>query len=261
MTPQPLVAYYRVSTRRQKISGLGLEGQKIAVRRYLEACPGELIAELTDIDSGRKNDRAKFEEALWLCRVYGAKLIVAHLDRMSRSVALIAGLMDSGVDFVAVNMPYANRFTVHIFAAAAEYEAQLASERTKAAFAARRARGLKLGSPHHPNRDQFLAIISKAKVRAAREKARTQALELAPLLCALRDQGATINGIADQLTRMGIPTPRNGKRWGGHLVRAMFERAGERKPKFRRRPNPGWRDQRLASQVPLFLGSMNGLHL
>jgi DNA invertase Pin-like site-specific DNA recombinase len=260
MNLQPIVAYYRVSTKGQKASGLGLEGQKIAVRRYLESCPGELIAELTDVESGRKNDRPKFDEALWLCRVYGAKLLVAHLDRMSRSVAMIAGLMDSGVDFVAVNMPYANRFTIHILAAVAEYEAQLVSERVKTAFAARKARGLKLG---HPNakRDQFLALVGKASVRAAHENAKKRARELSPLLRALRQRGATINHIADQLTRMGVPTPRNGKRWSGYLVKNMFERAGLHKPKRCRPARRGWRDQPLVSRVPLFLGSMNGLQL
>ena len=260
MIPQPLVAYYRVSTRSQKRSGLGLEGQRIAVRRYLETCPGALIAELTDIESGRNSDRPQLKEALWLCRVYEAKLVVAHLDRMSRSVTLIAGLMDSGVDFVAVNMPYANRFTIHIFAAVAEYEVRLISERLKAAFAARKARGLKLGHPN-PKRDQFQAIIGEAKVRAAHEQAKSRALEFAPLLCALRDKGSTINHIADQLTQMGIPTPRNAKRWNGKLVGKMFERVGERKPKSRHHAKHGWRDRPSALQLPLFLGSMNGLHL
>ena len=260
MTLQPIVAYYRVSSQAQKASGLGLEGQRIAVRRYLESCPGALIAELTDVESGRKNDRPKFTEALWLCRVYGAKLLVAHLDRMSRNVAMIAGLMESNVDFVAVNMPYANRFTLHILAAVAEYEAQLTSERIKAAFAARAARGLKLGHPNR-KRDQFRAIVSKASIRASHEYAKQRARELSPLLRALRQKGATINHIADQLTEMGIPTPRNGRRWSGCLVKRMFERVGLRKPNHGRLAKRGWRDQALASPVALFQGSMNGLHL
>ena len=129
-------------------SGHGLEGQRLAVRHFIETCPGELIGEFTDVKSGRREDRPQFQKALWLCRVYGAKLVVAHLDRMSRSFALIAGLIESGVDFVAVNMPYANRFTIHIFAAVAEYELTLMSERHKAACAAAKARGRKFGNPH-----------------------------------------------------------------------------------------------------------------
>lgn len=141
MNDQPLVAYYRVSTRQQKRSGLGLEAQRLSVRAYVKTCSGKLIAELTEVESGTKNDRPIIKEALWRCRVYGAKLVVAQLDRLARSAALIAKLLESGVDFVAADMPMANRFTIHILAAVAEYEARLISERTRAAFAAVKARG------------------------------------------------------------------------------------------------------------------------
>jgi DNA invertase Pin-like site-specific DNA recombinase len=141
MSGQALVAYYRVSTPQQERSGLGLEGQRIAVRRYIETCPGTLIGEFTEVKSGRRIDRPQFQQALWLCRVYEAKLVVAHIDRMSRSFALIADLLESGVDFVAANLPSANRFTIHMLAAVAEYELSLMSERHKAACAAAKARG------------------------------------------------------------------------------------------------------------------------
>ena len=161
MNMPPLVAYYRVSTPAQRKSGLGLEGQQLAVRRYIDACPGELIGEFTDVMSGSRDDRPQFQKALWLCRVYDAKLVVAHLDRMSRSFALIAGLLESGVDFVAANMPYANRFTVHILAAVAEYELSLMSERHKAARAVAKLHGksllnLKPGA-YRPSRDMIEA--------------------------------------------------------------------------------------------------------
>jgi len=260
MNKQPLVGYYRVSTAKQQKSGLGLEGQRLAVRRYVETCPGELIGEFTDVMSGRRDDRPQFQLALWHCRVYGAKLVVAHLDRMSRSLSLIVGLMESGVDFVAVNMPYANRFTIHIFAAVAEYELSLMSERHKAAITAAKARGRKFVNLRAKNFRPSLQAI-RAVCRENRERAKSRALVFAPLLCALRDQGATLEGIAEQLTLMGIATPRHAQMWNGDTVRRMFERAGERKPKSGQGRWRGGKGRLANPQVPLFLGSMNGLHL
>jgi DNA invertase Pin-like site-specific DNA recombinase len=176
---QPVVAYYRVSTRQQKRSGLGLMAQQDAVHRYVSTYPGKLLAELTEVESGRKSSRPKLKEALWLCRIYGAKLVIARLDRLARSVALIASLIESGVDFVAVDMPLASRFTIHILAAVAEYEAQLISERGRAALAAARARGRKFGNPD-PRTHRFSAAARKAGIRAIREKARARALVSTP---------------------------------------------------------------------------------
>jgi DNA invertase Pin-like site-specific DNA recombinase len=143
--------------------------QQDAVSRYLEANPGNVVAELTEIESGRKDNRPIIKEALWLCRVYDARLVIARLERLARSTAMIAGLMDSGVDFVAADMPLANRFTVHILAAVAEYEARLISERTKAAFAAAKARGRKFGNPK-PETQRFSAAARKAQVRIKRKQ-------------------------------------------------------------------------------------------
>jgi DNA invertase Pin-like site-specific DNA recombinase len=227
---QPVVAYCRVSTRQQKRSGLGLMAQHDAIYRYLSTCPGRLLVELTEVESGRKSDRPKLKEALWLCRVYGAKLVIARLDRLARSVALIASLIESGVDFVAVDMPLANRFTIHILAAVAEYEARLISERGKAAIAAAKARGRKFGNPD-PRTHRFSTVARKAGVRAIREKAKARALDYLPLLCELRDRGETIHGIAFQLTSMGIRTPRNRVIWRDRMVARIFEYAGERKPR------------------------------
>lgn len=128
-----IVIYYRVSTKQQSRSALGPLAQHDAVKRYLAANPGRVIAELTEVVSGRNKDRPVIREALWMCRVYDAKLVVARLDRLGRSCAMIASILRSGVDFVAADMPLANRFTIHILAAVAEYEARLISERTKAA--------------------------------------------------------------------------------------------------------------------------------
>ena len=121
------VAYYRVSTDRQGKSGLGLEAQREAVQSYLNGGSWTLAAEVTEVESGKRNDRPELDRALGLCRLYGATLVVAKLDRLARNVAFISKLMESGVDFVAVDFPQANRLTVHILAAVAEHEAAMIS--------------------------------------------------------------------------------------------------------------------------------------
>lgn len=136
------VAYYRVSTRQQGRSGLGLEAQRSAVANFLRANSSELFGEFTEVESGTKKNRPQFLEALRVCRVYSATLVIAKLDRLARNVALTAALMESGVEFVAADFPQANRLTLHILAAIAEYEAKLISERVKAAIVASKARGV-----------------------------------------------------------------------------------------------------------------------
>ena len=132
------VAYYRVSTDRQGRSGLGLEAQRAAIRGYLgQATPS---AEFTEIETGKRNDRPELERALALCRKRKAKLVIAKLDRLSRNLAFIAALMDSGVEFVAVDNPHATRLTLHILAAVAEHAREMIAERTKAALQAAKAR-------------------------------------------------------------------------------------------------------------------------
>jgi DNA invertase Pin-like site-specific DNA recombinase len=145
---------------------------------------------------------------------------------------MIAGLLESDVEFIAADMPLANRFTIHILAAVAEYEARLVSERTKAAFAAAKARGRKFGNPN-PVTHRFSDAARKARVRAEREKSRMRASDFLPLLCDLRDRGLTIQEIAQHLTDSGVQRPRGGRAWGHSAVRRMFEHAGERKPKAR----------------------------
>ena len=139
------VAYYRVSTEKQGRSGLGLEAQQEAVRTHLNGGNWHLAAEVVEIESGKRNDRPKLAEALRLCRLHGATLIIAKLDRLARNVAFISNLMESGVEFTAVDFPQANRLTVHILAAVAEHEREMISKRTKDALAAAKARGVKLG--------------------------------------------------------------------------------------------------------------------
>ena len=145
--PQKFVAYQRVSTDKQGRSGLGREAQEAAVAGYAQARGGDIVDRFVEVESGKRNDRPELGKALALCRKQKATLIIAKLDRLARNVAFIANLMESGVDFIAVDMPSATRLTIHILAAVAEHEREMISARTKAALQARKARGGRLGAP------------------------------------------------------------------------------------------------------------------
>jgi DNA invertase Pin-like site-specific DNA recombinase len=217
------VAYHRVSTERQGRSGLGLEAQQEAVRAYLNGGRWQLIAELVEVESGKRNDRPKLAEALRLCRLHGATLVIAKLDRLARNVAFISNLMESGVDFVAVDFPQANRLTVHILAAVAEHEAAAISARTKAALAAAKARGTMLGG----DRGNFskIAPLGPVASRAVRSaKAEARAADVLPVIDDIRAGGASLRGIATELTSRGIPAPRGGN-WSAVQVKRVLERA------------------------------------
>ena len=135
MTQGKFVAYYRVSTDRQGRSGLGLEAQQRAVSEYLHGGPWELVGEYTEVESGKRSDRPELAAALAACKKRKATLIIAKLDRLARNVHVISGLLESAVEFVAVDFPQANRLTIHILAAVAEHERDMISQRTKAALA------------------------------------------------------------------------------------------------------------------------------
>jgi DNA invertase Pin-like site-specific DNA recombinase len=145
------IAYCRVSTKQQGESGLGLEGQREAVRRYAAQTGGAILREYVEVESGKRADRPQLLKALAHARRSRATLVVAKLDRLARNVAFLSAVMDSGADFVAVDNPNANRLTLHILAAVAEAEAKAISDRTKAALAAAKVRGTLLGSarPEH----------------------------------------------------------------------------------------------------------------
>src|ERR671910_308678 len=163
------VAYYRVSTDKQGRSGLGLEAQREAVQSFLNGGSWTLAAEVTEVESGKRNDRPELDRALGLCRLYGATLVVAKLDRLARNVAFISKLMEERVEFVAVDFPKANRLTVHILAAVAEHEAEAISKRTKEALAAAKARGVKLGgnAAYIAGKAHLGAAAANAKIRLA----------------------------------------------------------------------------------------------
>jgi DNA invertase Pin-like site-specific DNA recombinase len=181
------------------------------VRSYLNGGRWRLVGAFTEVESGRKNDRPQLARALNECRRKRARLIIAKLDRLARNVAFISNLMESGVDFVAVDFPQANRLTVHVLAAVAEHEAAMVSARTKAALAAAKARGVKLGG-HHP---QTLSDTGRALGRASqsRRAAEHAALSL-PVIEDLRSEGAvSLRELANGLTERGIPTVRGCATW------------------------------------------------
>ncbi|HMO29948.1 recombinase family protein [Enterovirga sp.] len=223
-TEGKLVAYYRVSTAKQGSSGLGLEAQREAVQGYLSGGGSwRLVGEVVEVESGKRSDRPKLAEALRLCRLHGATLIIAKLDRLARNVAFVSNLMESGVEFTAVDFPQANRLTVHILAAVAEHEAQMISARTKAALAAAKARGTRLGG----HRGVLPSDEHRAAGRATQsQRAEARALDLAPILAALREHGeGSLVALARGLNERGIPAPRGG-RWTPIQVSRVLARLG-----------------------------------
>lgn len=212
MNMTDFVAYYRVSTDRQGASGLGLEAQRRAVADFA-AGRGGILAEFTEVESGRKNDRPELREALAACQRSRALLVIAKLDRLARNVAFIAGLMESGVEFVAVDMPQANRLTIHILAAVAEHEREVISERTRVALAAAKARGVKLGNPA-PN---IPAAVAARLERMAKAKA-----TVTPLIERLRGQGMSLRAIAADLNERRVPSA-TGRQWHASSVRNVLQ--------------------------------------
>jgi DNA invertase Pin-like site-specific DNA recombinase len=217
------IAYYRVSTVQQGRSGLGLEAQQAAVRDYLNGGAWTLLAEFTEVESGKRADRPQLAAALAACRVHRATLVVAKLDRLARNVAFVSALMESGVEFVACDMPAANRLTVHILAAVAEHEAKMISARTKAALAAAKARGKVLGGAREGAAERARQVAAKGSA-AIQAKGMARARDLKPVLLECFAAGITSqNGIARELTARRIPTPRGG-RWTNVQVGALLRR-------------------------------------
>lgn len=207
------IAYYRVSTDRQGASGLGLDAQRRVVADFATG-RGDILAEFTEIESGRKNDRPELHAAIAACQRQRATLIIAKLDRLARNVAFIANLMESGVEFIAVDMPSANRLTLHILAAVAEHEREMISERTRAALAEAKARGVKLGNPAPDIPAANAARIERmAKARAT----------VAPLIERLQAQGMSLRAIAADLNERRVPSA-TGRRWYASSVRNVLAR-------------------------------------
>lgn len=213
------IAYYRVSTARQGQSGLGLQAQRASVENYALRNRLEISAEFTEVETGtRKRQRPVIQEAIAAAKEQDALLLIAKLDRLARNVAFISSLQESGVEFVAVDMPQANKLTVHIMAAIAEHEAELISQRTKVALQAAKTRGITLGSPDN--------LTYAAQVSGAEENKRL-AIEAYKTTVGyvklLREHGASYGAIAKRLNREGHVT-RTGKQFHAMTVRRMLQR-------------------------------------
>ena len=203
------VTYLRVSTERQGQSGLGLEAQRAAVAAHVLG-RGEVVAEFVEVESGKRADRPQLALALAEAKRAGAVLLIAKLDRLARNVAFIANLLESGVEVTAADMPEANRFLLHVMAAVAEHEAQAISDRTKAALAAAKARGVKLGwSIPERASEQRQAARKGAAVNKARALAHAE--NVLPMVEQIRAGGASLRQIAVELNTRGIKTARGGK--------------------------------------------------
>jgi len=230
-TQRRFVSYLRVSTKTQGVSGLGIDGQRADVERYVVANQGHVLREFLEIESGKKSGRPQLSAAISYARRAKAILVVAKVDRLSRNVAFLAALMESGIDFVAVDNPHATKFTIHILAAVAELEREMIVKRTKSALAQARERGVLLGSQrlgHWTGReDRRLAGAALGSQRAAashRHAAEASYRDVAPVITALSAEGLSLRRIAARLNDDGTLT-RRGCRWTAHAVRMVLLRS------------------------------------
>jgi DNA invertase Pin-like site-specific DNA recombinase len=213
------VAYYRVSTAQQGRSGLGLEAQQAAVLTFLAGSAQSLSAAFTEVESGKRAaNRPELNKALETCRLTGATLVIAKLDRLSRDAHFLLGLEAAGVAFVAADMPNANRLTVRLMAVIAQEEREMIAARTKAALAAAKARGVKLGGWKGG------PVVDQGKGAAALQKlADAFAAQVGPMVTEMRRRGLSLRQIAADLTTGGIRTARGGE-WTAAGVNSVLLR-------------------------------------
>ena len=220
MSQPRYIAYYRVSTAAQGRSGLGLEAQQAAVTAFLQGRDHDLAGQFIEVESGRNSERPRLGEALALARKLKATLVIAKLDRLARSVSFIANLMDAGVEFVACDMPAANRLTLHIMAAVGEAEARMISERTVAALAAAKARGVRLGNP--TNLPDAQAAGHHTLIKQADDHA---VKTLSTIREIVRGGVVSVHKIANLMNERGVGTRRGGQ-WHGTSVLNTLRRCG-----------------------------------
>lgn len=221
-----IVGYVRVSTKGQGESGLGLEGQQAAIDAYASHVGATVVRVYTEIESGRKNDRPELAKALAHAKRSKATLVVAKLDRLGRNVVFLGTLLEAKVDFVACDNPAANKLTIHILAAVAEAEAEAISARTKAALAAYKARGGKLGAA----RPECCNLTPEARSKglasawdATRKNTTAAYADLSPIILELNAKGQPQHAIAAELNRQGHTT-RRGKPWNQVQVGRVLAR-------------------------------------
>ena len=219
-----VVAYYRVSTEGQGRSGLGLDAQREAVANLCQSRGWQIVAEFTEVESGKRDDRPELQAAMHRAKVTGATLVIAKLDRLSRSAAFLTSLQESGTPFVAADMPEACETTVGILAVIARAERKAISRRTREALAAAKARGTRLGNPNGAAALRRAAKGNGAAVEAVKTGAAQRAADYAPVIADIRAAGASsLPAIARELNGRGIVTPRGGQ-WHPSSVKNLLAR-------------------------------------
>ena len=213
------VAYYRVSTAKQGISGLGLDAQRAAVATFIKEAP--LQVEFMEVESGKKNQRPKLADAIAAAKCHGATLVIAKLDRLSRNAGFIFALRDSGVDFVCCDIPDANTLTVGIFAVIAQHERETISKRTKDALQAKKAKGEKLGTPENLTEEVRMMGV-QARQRNAREHSGSR--QATALILSRRAQNVSFTQIAKELNNLNFVARRGGT-FNQKQVQRLHERA------------------------------------
>ena len=222
------VVYYRVSTAQQGRSGLGLEAQRETVMRFLNGGNHQVVSEYTEVESGGKNDRPELLKAIRDTRLKDARLIVAKLDRLSRDLGFITTLQKAGIRFIVAEMPDATELTIHIYSAMAQHERKLISERTKAALAAAKARGQKLGNPCLQRGEQIPGSGAPPYANDARiAKADTFAQDMAQVIKSMG--GGSLRDIAKALNDAGYRTARR-KEWQATSVKRVLDRQAKSQP-------------------------------
>lgn len=224
MAATKFISYLRVSTDKQGKSGLGLEAQREAVTRYLNGGQWKLVAEYVEVESGKRNSRPQLQAAISHAKATGAKLVIARLDRLARNLHFVSSLQERGVDFVAADMPDANRLTIHIIAAVAESVGRTISENTKLALAAAKARGVKLGNPNGAKALGGKQIGNADAVAKIKANAALRAEDLAGIVSTIQASGVTtVRGIAIALNEQAIQAPRGGT-WHPTAVSRLLAR-------------------------------------
>lgn len=215
------IAYYRVSRKVQGISGLGLSAQKSSVEKYVSGQEGTILKEYTEVETGtNKKERVEIHKAIQHAKDEKAILVIAKLDRLARNVSFVSSLMDAGIEFVAVDMPSANHFTIHIFSALAEQEAKLISSRTKQALAELRKKGIKLGNPKNLTNDARNKGVQRIKENAQNNDRNRQAQSI---ISNCLEKGMTYQKIADYLNELNFKT-RYGKQFLASSVYQLHKR-------------------------------------
>lgn len=215
------IAYYRVSRKEQGISGLGLSAQKNSVEKYVEGQDGIILDAYTEIETGtNKRERVEIQKAIQQAKNEGAVLVIAKLDRLARNVSFISSLMDAGIEFLAVDMPSANNFTIHIFSALAEQEAKLMSSRTKLALAELKKKGAVLGNPNNLTdkaREQGVKTIRENAINNDRNR------QAQSVITSCKEKGMSYRQIAEYLNQLNFKT-RYGNQFMAPTVHQLYRR-------------------------------------